>query len=358
MIEFSWMHRLTILLLILHAVLFESGVRRRVAACGCSEDRHTTKAAPAPSPPSERSRSGDESPHSRSQDDHVGKPVPEFMSGDECLFCHRQEIGTTWETNRHGRTLRRVDLESESLKELLKSPATRSVAAKIEFTIGAANRQRFLKQGKAQGFLDLLTTQWIPSRSGVPGKIVGDQPTWDDRKFTQECAGCHATAVDSRTGAFAALSLDCYVCHGVIPEKHTTEPALAFFSKKRKEDARTAVSICGQCHIRTGTAKSTGRPYPNNFVAGDNLFRDFVVDFSDEQIARLNPTDAHILANVRDVVVGGQAQVTCLSCHSVHQPSGAKHHRVVNSTLCSHCHEPGSKKQRKAYEVHSTRCGY
>jgi hypothetical protein len=30
-------------------------------------------------------------------------------------------------------------------------------------------------------------------------------------------------------------------------------------------------------------------------VAGDNLFRDFQVDFSDEQLARLNPADLHHL---------------------------------------------------------------
>ena len=43
-------------------------------------------------------------------------------------------------------------------------------------------------------------------------------------------------------------------------------------------------SICAQCHVRTGKSRSTGLPYPNNFVAGDNLFRDFQVDFSDEAL--------------------------------------------------------------------------
>src|SRR5205823_6343112 len=79
---------------------------------------------------------------------------------------------------------------------------------------------------------------------------------------------------------FAAASLDCFVCHGQIPEQHTTQPALAHFSKKNREPARVVASICGQCHLRTGSSKSTDLPYPNNFVAGDNLFRDFHVDFS------------------------------------------------------------------------------
>ena len=118
------------------------------------------------------------------------------------------------------------------------------------------------------------------------------------------------------------------------------------------------VSICGQCHLRTGTAKSTGLPFPNNFVAGDNLFRDFQVDLSDQQIRGLNPADAHVALNVRDVIVSNQQEVTCLSCHDVHQPSGAKHHRVAGGGLCATCHLPGAKRERIPYEVHSARCGY
>src|ERR1700694_3004059 len=28
---------------------------------------------------------------------HIGKPIPEYVHGDECLFCHRNNIGTTWQ---------------------------------------------------------------------------------------------------------------------------------------------------------------------------------------------------------------------------------------------------------------------
>src|SRR5262245_32164886 len=37
--------------------------------------------------------------------DHVGKPVPEFTTGDECLFCHREKIGTKWAENPHNLTI-------------------------------------------------------------------------------------------------------------------------------------------------------------------------------------------------------------------------------------------------------------
>ena len=32
--------------------------------------------------------------------DHVGQNFPEYMTGDECLFCHRR-IGPSWNNNRH-----------------------------------------------------------------------------------------------------------------------------------------------------------------------------------------------------------------------------------------------------------------
>src|SRR5690349_19832809 len=49
--------------------------------------------------------------------DHVGRPVPEFTSGDECLFCHR-DVGPAWPTNRHGQTIRQATRESDALKAL------------------------------------------------------------------------------------------------------------------------------------------------------------------------------------------------------------------------------------------------
>src|SRR5712692_8649045 len=49
--------------------------------------------------------------------DHVGKPVPEYVSGDECLFCHRNDIGPGWSKNRHSLTVRQredaLELRSE-----------------------------------------------------------------------------------------------------------------------------------------------------------------------------------------------------------------------------------------------------
>jgi predicted CXXCH cytochrome family protein len=291
--------------------------------------------------------------------DHVGKPVPEYVTGDECLFCHREKVGTTWSANRHNLTIRSFDEQSPALKALKESPA-KDLAGDIKYVMGNNVRQRFLKPAKAYGTLELLSVEWTPPREKEPGKLVAtDNPHWDAKKFGESCAGCHATAVDPKEKSFAAVSLDCYACHGSVPADHTKKPELVILSPKRKDQARVVTSVCAQCHVRTGKSKTTGHPYANNFVAGDNLFRDFQVDFSDNKLKNLGSADRHILENVRDVVVLGKEAMTCLSCHEVHGRSSKKHHRVANSDYCLNCHNAdGPKSVRKPSVSQSKTCGY
>src|SRR5205085_4335263 len=109
---------------------------------------------------------------------------------------------------------------------------------------------------------------------------------WDGKTFGARCAGCHATGTESSKQTFAAISLDCFACHGEPPDKHTTEGSLVFLSPHRRDSAAVVTSICAQCHLRTGASKSSGLPYPNNFVAGDNLFRALRLDLSEAALEK------------------------------------------------------------------------
>src|SRR5262245_42563825 len=278
--------------------------------------------------------------------DHVGQAVPAFTSGDEWLFCHRMDVGPGWTGNRHGQTVRTIDADSESLKALVNLPIAKDLAADVELMLGGPNRLRFLKRSAEHGKLDLLSVQWLPRKSNAAGMLVNaGQPRWDNRTFGARCAGCHATGVDSAKQTFAAVSHDCFVCHGEPPEKHTTEGRLVWLSPKRKDSAAVVTSICGQCHLRGGDSRSSGLPYANNFVAGDNLFRDFHIDLSDTAIAMLNPGDRHVQENVRDVTLLGREDVTCLSCHDVHRQSARKHHTVAAGDICLNCHSAAGPKR-------------
>src|SRR6266404_4261381 len=247
--------------------------------------------------------------------DHVGKPVPNYVTGDECLFCHRVKVADTWQQNPHARTV----WPNEKGDEF----------------IGAKLARPLRKAG--YGKFDILNV---------------DKKNWDKNKFADRCAGCHTTAVDPETKAFSATALDCYTCHGVADPNHTKDTTLMRFSSKYPKNAQEIVSVCGSCHLRGGKSRSSGLPYPNNFAPGDDLFRDFDVDLSQAD------NDRHVFTNVRDVLKNGST-VTCLNCHAIHTDSSTKHKRVLTSAICQDCHNAeGPKSVVKKYEVHSALCEY
>ncbi len=138
--------------------------------------------------------------------------------------------------------------------------------------------------------------------------IESEKLVWDKEKFANRCAGCHSTAVDPETKAFSAFGLDCYVCHGDVDLNHTGDTSKILLSKKRRSDAKMITSVCAQCHLRESKSRSTGLPYPNNFIAGDNLFQDLEVDWRKADDDKLNAGDRHIWRNVRDVALDGTNQ--------------------------------------------------
>jgi hypothetical protein len=287
--------------------------------------------------------------------DHVGKPVPEYVTGDECLFCHRNDIGPAWAKNRHQLTIREPEANSPTIAALRKSSEAAAFANDVKLLLGGSRTVRYLKKSPEYGKLDLLSVA-----CDLPDKLrMGDKPHWESTRFADRCAGCHTTGVNPQSKAFSAPGLDCYTCHGEVTLDHSKDTRLMHLSKKRGDSPRVVTSICAQCHLRTGQSKSSGLPYPNNFVAGDNLFRDFQVDLSPQALAKLNPSDRHVQENIRDVVILGKEEVTCLSCHEIHKTSTRKHRLLALGPSCLTCHnETGSKKIRKSFEVHSPNCEY
>src|SRR5215831_11598078 len=75
----------------------------------------------------------------QAQQDHIGQPVPEYVHGDECLFCHRNDIGNGWQKNAHALTVRQREDAPELVKKL-------NPPAEVEFFLGSRHQVRFLKQ--------------------------------------------------------------------------------------------------------------------------------------------------------------------------------------------------------------------
>lgn len=290
---------------------------------------------------------------------HVGKPLPEYVKGDECLFCHRNDIGPGWQKNAHGITVRQREDAPEFSELLPRQPALSPMAPQVEYFMGSRHRLRFLKKA-GYGKFALLSTQAVLGRNRrVQMWIDLEKPRWDDHRFENRCAGCHTTAVDASTKSFTAIGLDCYTCHGDVTLEHTKDTALILFSKKHKKESQVITSICAQCHLRTGRSRSTGLPYPNTFIPGDNLFQDFEVDLSKADDTALNPGDRHVLRNVRDVVLHGSETPTCINCHQVHANSSSRHRLALKAPICLDCHSAeGPMKVVKPYEAHSPLCEY
>lgn len=259
--------------------------------------------------------------------------IPNFVSGDECLFCHRENVGAAWQKNRHGITLReRAD--APDLVAKLKPPV------EVTHLLGSRDHVRFLKKDGYNQFA-----------------ILEPDGRWNRTRFGERCAGCHTTGVDSNTRQFAYIGIDCYACHGVVDLNHTNDTSLIWLSKKRRRDVREITATCAQCHLReVARSKTSGLPYPDNFVVGDDVFKDYEVDFL--KLERLNPADRHVVRNVMEVLKNG-SEVTCLSCHQVHASSTQKHRLVLSSAACLDCHNAeGPKKNVKPYAVHSGLCEY
>jgi hypothetical protein len=281
---------------------------------------------------------------------HAGQPVPDFVHGDECLFCHRNNIGPGWQKNAHGLTIRQVEDAPDLVGLLQNEPKLKAFVAEATHTLGSRNHVRYLRKD-GYGKFDL--SSFGGDRAGHWNGL--DHPEWQKAKFENRCAGCHATGIDAETRTFTGVGIDCYTCHGVVDLNHSSDVSLIFLSKKRRSDVLAVTSTCAQCHLRGGKSRSTGLPYPNNFVAGDNLFKDFEVNWDS---LPSNAGDRHVWLNVRDVVLNG-SDTTCLSCHRLHANSTDKHRRVLTGSICLECHNAeGPKKAVKAYTVHSDLCEY
>ncbi len=290
--------------------------------------------------------------------DHAGKPVPEYVHGDECLFCHRNDIGPGWQKNAHGVALRQAE-DAADLAALVKTPGAPTAVAEAGYFLGSRHHIRFLKK-TGYGKFAILTTRAMlgPDRKFQKWADV-EPPLWDNTKFGGRCAGCHTTGVDAATKAFSAFGLDCYTCHGVVDLDHTKDTSLIWLSKKRRKETLAITSICASCHLREAKSRSTGLPYPNNFVVGDNLFKDLNVDFSKADDQNLNAGDRHIYRTVRDIVVNGADVPSCLSCHQIHANTSVKHKLPPRSPICFDCHNAeGPLKNTKPYTVKSALCEY
>src|SRR5262249_60662825 len=132
---------------------------------------------------------------------HVGKPIPEYVHGDECLFCHRNDIGPTWQKIAHGVTVRQREDAPELTKMLESQPALADVAKQIEYFLGSRHRVRFLKK-EGYGKFTTLNAQAALGETGQAAQLIDHEKLpWDTETFANRCAGRRTTADATLTTA-------------------------------------------------------------------------------------------------------------------------------------------------------------
>ena len=283
--------------------------------------------------------------------------IPEYMGGDECLFCHREKVGVSWQGNSHRSTIREAAAGDPALLAL--AAGGNEKPGGVDFLLGGKHRTRFLRK-KEYGRLELLSTAWLAGEGGSRGRLVEDGGArWDAGKFSRDCAGCHSTGFDSSSLRFMDISIDCYACHGDVDRSHANDPELVFLAAGRSDSKRLLNSACAQCHARGGRSRATKLPFANNFIAGGDLFDDFLVDTSPGALEGASRTDRHILESIRDAAARTPGALGCLDCHQVHPGSTRKHRRLSRSAYCVSCHGEGKPKQVQwSRDVHNKTCCY
>ncbi len=228
--------------------------------------------------------------------DGRARAIADYPTGDSCLFCHRNEIGSTWLVNSHAWTVRPVG----------ESPAVGPVPGDATHVIGKEHFRPLKQNGYGKFALRTL--------GGT---------SWQANVFEKQCAGCHTTAVNPQTGEFSSVALDCYSCHGNVPENHATQKGTALLSRTRANADQEVISICGSCHLRGGRSKASGRPYPHAYVAGDDLCQDFRVELNLDGKMPVDSSDSHVYLKTRAVMEGGSDK-SCADCHRIHGPPEPK----------------------------------
>ncbi len=198
--------------------------------------------------------------------DHVDAPLPDYVTGEECLFCHRDDWGNRWARNYHQRTMRPADADSPGMKALAADADTKSFVADAAYLLGTRREIRFLKRSKDYGKVGLLSAAYTPVARGTNSRRAHGKLTetknghWDEQKFARSCAGCHATAVDPQTHAFSAISLDCYACHGIVNLKHSRDTKLIAFGKGNADPPRVQLANCASATCGPANRKRAVSP--------------------------------------------------------------------------------------------------
>ncbi len=207
----------------------------------------------------------------------------DFVSGDECLFCHRFTTGSAWQVNPHNLTVRPKSEGSD------------------DWLIG---------RGKH--------TPPKPIRRAGYGKFAFPE---GGAAFSERCSRCHNTAFDPKTLTFVLPAVDCSSCHGAVDLKHSGGANPVRFSRKRRSEPAEDNRVCGACHLRGS------EPDPN--PSDRHVFRSVR---EGQSCLACHAVHSRGTARHRRVL----SSRICLDCHVEGKPRSVLIESKFQSTVCEY----------------------
>lgn len=261
----------------------------------------------------------------------LGEGAEGYIGSARCATCHEENY-FSWQETMHSRMVQNPATTPNAIVgDFSSEDSDRSFAMQdVLYTIGSQWKQLYLSQ-TVEGKLFILPAQW-----NVADKewVAYHPEAGEDNGWLENCGSCHVTGLNTQSWGFKEFSVGCESCHGP-GAAHAKEP------KKVKPFAEVDDQVCGSCHSR-GTSPE-GFHFPASYRPGDKLSEHFTQAIgSDVQwpdgSAKLNNqqySDWHLDNRMLD-----SGDVTCTTCHSVHDAGLAQHQltKPLND-LCLQCHD-------------------
>jgi hypothetical protein len=197
----------------------------------------------------------------------------EYITSEGCKECH-EEIFDQWKLSSHARMLRNAKedpsaIEADNFSEEI--PFTKD---DIEYALGSHWIQKYLT--RIDGELYILPKFWnIVKQEWEPYSIWN----WRNRPYSHHCNWCHSVGYDTETRTYVEESIGCEACHGP-GKKHAESGEPADIVNPAKLSKVRADMICESCHTDGKDRSTKTYPFPDGFVAGEDLtnyYTDFFV---------------------------------------------------------------------------------
>ncbi|HVF22764.1 MAG TPA: multiheme c-type cytochrome [Pyrinomonadaceae bacterium] len=288
---------------------------------------------------------------------------------DECLSCHKNYH--SYFTTAHHLTSRLATRESilGRFNDTLKTPEpelfyrleakpngffqtgvlgtppdTVSISQRFDLVIGSGRKgQTYLYWGENDRLFQLPLSYWTALGSWVNSPGYGDRTLDFSRPVLPRCLECHASSFQPDANvanryqrANFVLGVSCERCHGpaaqhiALNSNPNAKPEQQAIVNPAKLPRERQIDLCGLCHGGVGVAKT--RPF--SFTVG-NVLADHI---QLEHPAADEPLDVHgnQLALLERSKCFKESNMTCSTCHDVHQP---QRDAGYFSDKCLQCHK-------------------